>query len=223
MWALDPFGTDTTRMDCKASSFWVGTQVQNVPGYAKEMLIADEGFEIFEADNKQLEGRTTAYCSMEEALILALEDAHRDFYKTFGTLFFDIPYEEVTDFFRNKVLKRIVHGTNYMMGSQDLHREYRCVRILLETAGKLGIVIVETPRANRPNHRTLHQFAKDLLDAYHKPFPRVREWYKEIEEEIRILASWFLLQAKCAGSSETLSASTQCCVLRWLTSSTAFC
>lgn len=184
MWALDPFGTDTTRMACKASSFWVGTQVQNVPGYAKEMLIADEGFEIFEADNKQSEGRTTAYCSQEEALILALEDAHRDFYKTLGTLFFDIPYEEVTDFFRNKVLKRIVHGTNYMMGAKTFIENIG-VRILLETAGKLGIVIVETPRANRPNHRTLHQFAKDLLDAYHKPFPRVREWYKEIEEEIR--------------------------------------
>lgn len=183
LWALDPFGTDSSRMACRASSFWVGTQVQNVPSYAKEMLVADDGFEIFEADNKQSEGRTTAYCSQEEALIAALEDAHRDFYKTLGTLFFDIPYEDVTDFFRNKVLKRIVHGTNYMMGGKTFIENIG-VRILLETAVKLGIHIVETPKANRPQQRTLRQFAQDLLDAYHKPFPRVRAWYKEIENEI---------------------------------------
>jgi len=184
LWALNPFGTDTSRMACSASSLWVGTQVQNVPGYAKPMLIADEGFEIFEADNKQSEGRTTAYCSQEEALIIALEDAHKDFYKTLGTLFFDMPYEEVTDFFRNKVLKKIVHGTNYMMGAGTFIENIGA-RILFETAAKLGITIVDIARANRPNERTLKQFAKDLLDAYHKPFPRVREWYQEIKQEIK--------------------------------------
>jgi len=183
LWALNPFGTDTTRMACSASSLWCGTQVQNVPGYAKEMLIADEGFEIFEADNKQSEGRTTAYCSQEEALIAALEDAERDFYKVLGTLFFNIPYEEVTDFFRNKVLKRIVHGTNYMMGAGTFIENIGA-RILYETAQKLGLDIVDTVRANKPNQRTLKGFAKELLDTYHKPFPRVREWYKEIHSEI---------------------------------------
>lgn len=183
LWALNPFGTDTSRMACSASSLWCGTQVQNVPGYAKSMLIADEGFEIFEADNKQSEGRTTAYCSQEEALIAALEDAHKDFYKTLGTLFFGIPYEEVTDFFRNKVLKKIVHGTNYMMGAGTFIENIGAA-ILFETAAKLGYEIVEVVRANRPNQRTLKGFAKELLDAYHKPFPRVREWYKEIYNEI---------------------------------------
>lgn len=183
LWALNPFGTDTSRMACSASSLWCGTQVQNVPGYAKVMLVADEGFEIFEADNKQSEGRTTAYCSQEEALILALEDAQRDFYKTLGTLFFNIPYEEVTDFFRNKVLKKIVHGTNYMMGAGTFIENIGAA-ILFETAAKLNYEIVEIVRANRPNQRTLKGFAKELLEAYHKPFPRVREWYKEIYNEI---------------------------------------
>ena len=183
LWALDPFGTDTSRMACKASSLWVGTQVQNVPGYAKSMLVADEGFEIFEADNKQSEGRTTAYCSQEEALIAALEDAEKDFYKTLGTLFFDIPYEEVSDFFRNKVLKKIVHGTNYMMGAKTFIENIG-TKILFETAAKLGIEIVEVVRANRPMQRTLKGFATDLLEAYHRPFPRVRQWYQELKSEI---------------------------------------
>lgn len=184
LWALNPFGTDTTRMACSASSFWCGTQVQNIPGYAKPMIIADEGFEIFEADNKQSEGRTTAYCSQEEALIAALESAEYDFYKTLGTLFFNIPYEEVSDFFRNKVLKKIVHGTNYMMGAKTFIENIG-VRILLETAANLGLSIVETVRANHPEQRTLQGFAKELLEAYHKPFPRVRMWYDEIKGEIK--------------------------------------
>jgi len=184
LWALNPFGTDTSRMACSASSLWVGTQVQNIPGYAKPMLIADEGFEIFEADNKQSEGRTTAYCSQEEALIAALEDAEKDFYRTLGTLFFNMPYEEVSDFFRNKVLKKIVHGTNYMMGAGTFIENIGA-RILYQTAQKLGLEIVDIVKANNKKQRTLKGFAKELLDLYHAPFPRVRMWYQEIKHEIK--------------------------------------
>lgn len=184
LWALNPFGTDTERMACSASSLWCGTQVQNIPGYAKGMLIADPGFEIFEADNKQSEGRTTAYCAGDEKLIAALEDSSRDFYRTLGTLFFDIPYEEVTDFFRNKVLKRIVHGTNYMMGAKTFIENIG-VMILYETAEKIGYRIVQTPRRGRSNEYTLQGFAKMLLDSYHTPFAEIRPWYERIKQEIQ--------------------------------------
>lgn len=183
LWALNPFGTETGRMACSASSLWCGTQAQNVPGYAKAMLVADPGYELFEADNKQSEGRTTAYCSQEEALIAALEDATRDFYKTLGTLFFNIPYEEVSDFFRNKVLKKIVHGTNYMMGAKTFIENIG-VKILYETAAHIGISLVPTPRSGHPEETTIKKFAASLLDSYHKPFPRVKLWYKELYNEI---------------------------------------
>jgi len=183
LWALNPFGTETERMACTSSSLWCGTQGQNIPGYAKYMLVADEGYELFEADNKQSEGRTTAYLSQEEALIAALEDAERDFYRTLGTLFFDMEYEEVTDFFRNKVLKKIVHGTNYMMGAKTFIENIG-VKILYETAPKVGIRIVATARANHPNEMTLKAFATSLLEGYHMPFPRVRKWYQELKMEV---------------------------------------
>ena len=183
LWALNPFGTETGRMACQASSLWCGTQVQNVPGYAKAMLVADPGYELFEADNKQSEGRTTAYCSQEEALIAALEDATRDFYKTLGTLFFNMEYEEVSDFFRNKVLKKIVHGTNYMMGAGTFIENIG-VKILHETAAQLGKKIVPSPRANHPEETTLKKFAASLLEHYHRPFPRIKLWYKELYNEI---------------------------------------
>jgi DNA polymerase I-like protein with 3'-5' exonuclease and polymerase domains len=184
LWALNPFGTETGRMACNASSLWCGTQVQNVPPYAKAMLVADPGYELFEADNKQSEGRTTAYLSQEENLIRALEDAERDFYKTLGTLFFNIPYENVTKAFRNEVLKRIVHGTNYMMGAKTFIENIG-VLVLYRTAAQIGIKVVEVARKNKPSEMTLKQFATLLLDSYHKPFPRVREWYAEVRNEIK--------------------------------------
>jgi len=184
LWGLNPFGTESGRMSCSTSPMWCGTQVQNVPSYAKTMLIADEGFEIFEIDNSQSEARCTAYCSQEEALIAALEDAERDFYRTLGTLFFNMPYEEVSDFFRNKVLKKVVHGTNYMMGAKTFIENIG-IRILYETAPKLGITLVQLPRKGDPSQMTASAFAKLLLDSYHKPFPRVRKWYEEIYNEIK--------------------------------------
>lgn len=183
LWALDPFGTESERMACKSSSLWCGTQVQNIPKYAKGMLVADPGYELFEADNKQSEGRTTAYCAQDEALIAALEDAERDFYLTLGTLFFAIPYEEVTEFFRNKVLKKIVHGTNYMMGPGTFIENIG-LKVLYETAPKIGYKLVAIPTKDDPREITVRGFAKLLLDAYHKPFPRIRKWYDELKLEV---------------------------------------
>lgn len=189
LYAINPFGTETERMACTSSSLWCGTQVQNIPGYAKSMLVADEGYELFEADNKQSEGRTTAYCSQETNLIAALEDAERDFYKTLGELFFEIPYEKVTKEFRNKVIKRIVHGSNYMMGEgtfiNNIIKEVEeGLEILYKAAAVLGITITPTPRKGKDKEMNLKQFAKMLLDSYHKPFKRIREWYKEIKNEV---------------------------------------
>lgn len=183
LYALDPFGTDTSRMACRASSLWVGTQVQNIPAYAKPMLIADEGYEFIEPDMSQAEARCTAYLSQETRLIAALENAEKDFYKTLGFLFFKIPYEEVTSFFRNKVLKKIVHGTNYMMGAGTFIENIG-IQILHETALIMGYKLVPIPTKNKPNEKTIKQFATELLEAYHVPFPRVRLWYKEIYNEV---------------------------------------
>lgn len=182
LYSLNPFGTETGRASCQSSSFWVGTQVQNVPPYAKDMLVADEGYELCEIDNSQSEARCTAYLSQETNLIAALENKEKDFYKQLGTLFFGIPYEEVTKDFRNNVLKKIVHGTNYMMGAATFV-ENAGVQNLITAAPTLGvnITITDTPS---PYEVTVTKFASSLLDSYHKPFPRVREWYGEVKQEI---------------------------------------
>lgn len=186
LYSLNPFGTETGRASCQSSSFWVGTQVQNIPPYAKPMLVADEGYELAEIDNSQSEARCTAYMSEETNLIAALEDKTKDFYKTLGTLFFNIPYEEVTTEFRNAILKKIVHASNYMMGSGTLI-ENAGAQNLIDSSATLGITI-NLSDAPSPEDITLLKFATMLLDSYHKPFPRIRLWYMEVKHEISTTA-----------------------------------
>lgn len=182
LYSLNPFGTETERMACQSSSLWCGTQVQNIPFYAKPMLIADEGFELFEIDNSQSEARCTAYLSQDLKLIAALEDKDRDFYTTLGTLFFSIPYEKVTKEFRNKILKKIVHGTNYMMGAGTFV-ENAGIQNLIDSTVHLGtkISLASIPPTG---FISMKQYAQKLLDSYHIPFFRVRLWYQEIKQEI---------------------------------------
>lgn len=183
LYSIDPFGTETGRASCRSSAFWSGTQIQNIPKYAKGMLIADEGYELFEPDKNKSEARCTAYLAQEEKLIVVLEDATKDFYKVLGTMFFNMPYEEVSDFFRNKVLKKINHGTNYMMGAGTFIDNIG-MKILNEAASKLGYILTPTPRLANPNELTPKKFAGQLLEVYHVPFKRVREWYKEVYNEV---------------------------------------
>ena len=181
LYNINPFGTETGRMASKKSNFWCGTQVQNIPPYAKEMLVSDEGYTLCEPDNSQSEARCTAYLSQDVALITALETPGKDFYRTLGTLFFNIPYEDVTPEFRNMVLKRIVHGTNYMMGDRTFI-ENAGLEALLFAAQTLSIRIVQKPSGEAG--MTILQFAESLLDKYHQPFKRIRLWYKEVKNEI---------------------------------------
>lgn len=183
LYSLDPFGAETGRASCKSSDLYAGTQVQNIPYYAKGMLVADEGYELFEPDKNKSEARCTAYLAQEEKLMVVLEDATKDFYKVLGTMFFNIPYEEVSDFFRNKVLKKINHGTNYMMGAGTFIDNIG-MRVLNEAASKLGYILTPTPRIANPNELTPKKFAGQLLEVYHIPFKRIREWYKEVYNEV---------------------------------------
>lgn len=187
LYSINPFGTDTGRAASRASSFRYydlseeteakriknyGTQIQNVPEYAKNMLIADDGFELAEADNNKSEARCVAYLAACIGLMNALADKDKDFYKTLGTLFFGIPYEGVSKELRNKVLKRIVHGRNYLMGA-DTFIATATSKTLYEGAALLNYTV-----------KSLKEFANYLLNQYNKPFPEVSDWYNEIKLEV---------------------------------------
>lgn len=182
LYSIDPFGTETGRASARSSSLWCGTQVQNIPSYAKGMLVADEGFTLIEIDNKQSEGFCTAFLSGDEQMIAALSDRTKDFYTTLGTLFFGIPYEKVTKEFRNKVLKRINHGASYRMGAATFVSNVD-KKDLIFGAETLGIKITMA-KIPKENELSLKGFAQLCLDKFHAPFPRVKEWYADIKIRI---------------------------------------
>src|SRR5690554_6468989 len=118
LYELNPWGTETGRMASRASNFNCGTQVQNIPYYGKKQLVPEEGYIWVQADFSKAEAVCTAFLSCCRKLIEAVTDPERDFYKNLATIFFHMLYEDVSKEFRNKVMKKIVHGTNYMMGAK---------------------------------------------------------------------------------------------------------
>lgn len=181
-YSLGPFATDTSRFSSRSANFFLwnwednkaesyGTQVQNIPEYAKSMIVADPGYELFEADNNKSEARCVAEQCNSPGLQKVLADA-RDFYKLLAGIFFGILYENVSKELRNKVIKRIIHGTNYMMGI-DTFIETAGVKQVYEGAALLNMPITD-----------IRAFVGYLLGIYHKRFPEVQEGYKETKKEV---------------------------------------
>lgn len=185
LFSLDPFGTDTGRAASRASAAWVGTQIQNQPPYAKPMYKCDPGYIGFELDYKKAEAVCTAHLAGCATLIELLYDESQDFYKRLGVLFFRMDYEAITKEFRNKVLKKIQHGTNYMMGALTFIDNLDDINVMYFAAQLLQLKISANPSKHSKNELTISQFAQRLLDSYHVPFPEVKLWWAAIKEEIR--------------------------------------
>lgn len=182
LWSYRIDGTKTERLSCKQSNFGesdkhsYGAQVQNVPPYYREACIADEGFILFSRDYSQSEARCVAYLSDDKALIKAFEESD-DFYNTCGMLFFGIPANEVPKTLRNKVIKKIIHGSNYRMKGQTF-----CDNMGTDNLVTAMITL------ERPQDESVIHFGNYLLSLYHKAYPNVSEWYKSITVMLRTSA-----------------------------------
>lgn len=193
LYQLDPGKTDTGRLASKKSNLWCGTQIQNIPGYAKSMVVADKGFTLFEIDNSQSESRCTAYMSQDLQLINNVETSP-DFHCSNGSMFFGIPFEELFSVMgyceyppkpktKGEVIhvllkpirnlsKRVNHGANYNMGPEVLW-ETMGTKEVLNAAKLLGLATTD-PR----------KICKYLLDRFDATYPRIRgEWYAEVIRE----------------------------------------
>jgi DNA polymerase I-like protein with 3'-5' exonuclease and polymerase domains len=131
LYSLNPSGTDTGRLSSTKSSFDCGFQVQNVPEYAKQTIMADEGFYLGEADNEKSEAVCLGFISGDANLIESTTST-RDFHSINIERFFGRPYDEVWDSVKNKtknkelrdLSKRVNHGTAYVMGPDVLLGNY---------------------------------------------------------------------------------------------------
>ena len=163
LYSLKPHGTDTSRLASKEHHFWCGLQVQNIPRgpIVKQTMKADEGFRLCEVDLEQAESRDTGYISGDEQLITNVEHSP-DFHKTNASLFFGVPFEEVTKQLR-QLGKPVNHGANYNMGAF----------VLITTMGEENIVRAKQLLGlNRFWSHT--EVAEYLLEQFHKVYPDIR-------------------------------------------------
>ena len=211
LYTLNPFGTETARTASKASNLYIfypnrsgasafesyGTQVQNLPAYAKKMMRADEGWLLFEIDKSASESWCTAALSREEKLWTTLT-TKEDFHCANASMFFGIPYEELYDVATGEKLnvplrnlaKRVNHGANYNMGAS----------VLVETMGEANIfearrlILIALEKRNLQNtyqYKSLLlskqsiQIATYLLSLFDRAYPAIRgRWQQEIIREV---------------------------------------
>lgn len=184
LYSLNPDGTDTGRLASGGAWFFdYGHQIQNIPGYVKDMLYADDGFNIFEIDNKTSESYCVGYCSGDENLLATLNSG-KDFHCVNAERFFGIPYDQLYDDGAEKVLNKVIrdlskrtnHGASYNMQAN----------ILIETMGAENVYRARE-LLKLPADWNLRQIAQFLLDSFDKSYPTVRsEWYDFISACIKL-------------------------------------
>lgn len=169
LYALNPHGTDTTRLASREHHFWCGLQIQNVPrgGIVKRTLIPYDGFRLAECDLEQAESRDTAYVAGEERLIAAVS-GDKDFHSLNAASFFGVSYGDIYDVTGGKVKdkerrelgKKVNHGANYLMGEG----------VLVETMGEENIYKAGK-LLNLPKGWDARKIAAELLARFHKTYP----------------------------------------------------
>lgn len=197
LYALNPHGTDTSRLASREHHFWCGLQIQNIPrgkSPVKRTLVPYPGFKLAECDLEQAESRDTAYAAGEERLIAAVS-GERDFHSLNAASFFGVTYEDIYDVVAKKVKdkerrelgKKVNHGANYLMGAG----------VLVETMGEENIYKASI-LLGLPKFWGARQIAEHLLEQFHKTYPGLSgRYYPAVVAEIvktKMLASRALHQ-----------------------------
>lgn len=189
LYELNPAGTETGRMSSKGSNLWAGTNIQNIPQYARAMCHADEGWMLGAVDKSQSESYCTGYISQDENLIHAVTTSP-DFHCQNASMFFGIPFEELFDAVVMKVLnkgvrtvaKKVNHGANYNMGAD----------VLQETMGVLALLEAQRLLRLPPFMKTL-DVAGYLLSRFDATYPTIRgAWYDSVIKEIETTGKLYI-------------------------------
>lgn len=191
LYSLNLDGTETARMACNSSSLYalkpgklthvktnmrnLGQQLQNIPKYYKKALMADPGYKLINKDKAQSEARCVGYLSPCQALIDALENPPelengvRDFYCYTGYEFFGVVFDR--DHVLRQAVKKIIHGTNYLMGIQTF-------------IDSVGVQNLQEYKRILGYNGTLYSFAKHLLGLYHALYPEVKDGWERVQLEV---------------------------------------
>jgi DNA polymerase I-like protein with 3'-5' exonuclease and polymerase domains len=157
-----------------------GTQIQNIPRYMRKCLQSDSGYLLGEVDKEQSEARYTAYMSQDLELIRALESGE-DFYIYSTKRFFGIELDPNDPTLHDKgslrqITKKIIHGTNYMMGADTFIDAF---------IQEIGFAELRAAQAMLGMERVpIKEFAAYLLGLYHKAYPLVPKWWDGTKRQL---------------------------------------
>jgi DNA polymerase len=157
------------RLSSSSVMWGSGTNLQNQPQRAYDMFIADDGYSFGYFDLSQAEARVVAWLAMITSWIEQFEkariDGKFDCHRALASEMFDVDYEEVPTFDRDKdgipsiryIAKRCRHGLNYRMQSS-----------------KLAEVTGLSLRA-----------AQNAYSIYHRQTPELERWWDSVIAEVK--------------------------------------
>jgi uracil-DNA glycosylase family 4 len=156
------------RLSSATTGWFTGTNLQNQPGRAHQMFIADDGYGFSYFDLAQAEARVVAFRApipawMEQFERARLEGGY-DCHRALCSQMFNIPYEDTpTEDWdedgkptKRYISKRCRHGLNYRMMPDRL-------------ATTLGVSYAE---------------AEYLWHLYHKITPELQEWWEHTVQQV---------------------------------------
>jgi len=185
MYQYGAAGTETGRYNGKEHQFWLGTNPMNVPDRTvRDMIIADPGYVLFEADYSQSDNYFVAFeCEDEDMMRNVTDD--RDTHAVHAEFFFKKPYADVVEGHRTGEdwvdhptkgvrmnTKRVVHGSNFRMAGFTLFVTMGHEAVVA-TAAQLGF-----HDAHTWSQKQLVNLCATLLVSYHKLYPKLSSWFE---------------------------------------------
>jgi hypothetical protein len=153
----------------QATLWGSGGNLQNQPPQAYPMFCCEKGYVLFYADGSQAEARVVGWLAsiqkwIEQFEMARLNPGSYDAHRALASDMWGIPYDEIPtkDVIDGKhtlryIAKRCRHGLNYRMGPDRL-------------AETTGLSLRE---------------ATEAYARYHRLHPELRQWWDELEGEVR--------------------------------------
>jgi uracil-DNA glycosylase len=158
------------RLSSSGTMWGNGLNLQNIPERAKDMFVADEGYNFVYFDAAQIEARFVACLAGIEVWLDQFERARQnpgtyDAHRALASVLYKVPYDDVplVDWVADGqptiryIAKRCRHGLNYRM-----------------QAPRLAVTAGLTLRDAERNYA-----------LYHSEFPEIRKWWDDTMDEVR--------------------------------------
>jgi DNA polymerase I-like protein with 3'-5' exonuclease and polymerase domains len=178
-------GTYTGRLSGKSSSFWIGTNPQNIPTSMRKMVVADPGKILIDIDYSQADLYHFAVAVGDKNMIANVFD-DRDTHSVHVEMILKVAYDTVMAGKRNndkfvthpitgvrQIIKKVTHGGNYGMRKATAYLN----------AGRAALFSAARTLGHDPStwdYDTFLDFTDVLIKPYFEAYPQQLEFRKEV-------------------------------------------